>query len=181
MTTIAPRFDAALIEQQIAKVYRPNVGRIVVLIDQDIPNHSGAEIVDVRRDQPSILNDPPPAAAVYAVDQDDVGLPFVERLLELKVKFYPVIAGKPASWAYKDRLAREIIETEIAHQVARGFDKFDFGFGDAENICQALHLTRDVPGAYVEVGCYRGAPDRRHRARRRATPRNQPGCVCPEE
>jgi hypothetical protein len=157
---IASRLDATLIKAEIAKLYRPNVGRIVVLVDQDIDASNGAEIVDVRKKAPSVLNEPRPAAAIYAVHQDDLGLPFIERLVALRVKFYPVFAAEPARWSHKDQVARRAIEAEHAHQTQARFDKFDFGFGDAENICQALHITRNVAGAYVEVGCYRGSSAR---------------------
>lgn len=61
---------------------------------------------------------------------------------------------------HKDYRARSAIESEWSFQREAQFDKFDFGYGDAENICQALQTTRSLAGAYVEVGCFRGSSGR---------------------
>lgn len=153
------RFGVDFIDAAIRRHLHPG-GRLVVLVDQDYKSPEWLEVIDARVHSPAILDRPVPRAAIYAVDQDDIGLPFVQRLVKLNVKFYPVLTGVPAQWSHKDRVAREVIEAEFKHQTEAGFAKFDFGFGDAENICQALHMTRTLPGAYVEVGCYQGSSSR---------------------
>jgi hypothetical protein len=156
---IARRFTTSLIEAEAARLYQKDAGRIGLLVDTEVQAPDGVEVIDVRTAAPSAL-DPSFAFVIHAVDQDDLALPFVARLIELGVKFYPVFFADPARWPHKDRVAREIIEAEIEHQVRENFPKFDCGTGDAENLCQALHLTRDVPGDFVEIGCYRGSSGR---------------------
>jgi hypothetical protein len=53
-----------------------------VLIDQDFTTSLDAEIIDVRKHKPSVLDGAPLAHLIYAVDQDDRGLPFVLWLIE---------------------------------------------------------------------------------------------------
>lgn len=154
------RITTDLIEQDIAKQLAGKVGRRIMLIDQDFTTSLDVEIIDVRKHDPTVLDGAPLTHVIYAVDQDDRGLPFVLWLIERRIKFHPVFEAQPAQWVHKDDRARTTIESEYAHQSEAQFDKFDFGYGDAENICQALQATRSLAGAYVEVGCFRGSSGR---------------------
>ena len=134
---------------------------LVILVDfpfsMDRPN---CEIIDIASsftpEQLAEYNNPS-SQFIYAVDQDDAGTPFVQWLADNSIKFYPVFQASPARYVNKDIRARLAIEEEYIYQTSQQFAKFDFGFGDFENICQALQATRDLDGAYVEVGCFQGS------------------------
>ena len=152
------RFDHANIRQGVEKLLaRWKRGRCVVIVDQDVEPLLNAEIVDIRTQKPDAMLGEPIFCAIYAVDQDDAGLPFINWLIERRIHFIPIIRGEPAEYIHKDGVARRVIEEEYQFQVAARFDKFDFGYQDAENICQAIQATRHLDGSYVEVGCGRGS------------------------
>jgi hypothetical protein len=94
---------------------------------------------------------------LYAVDQDDIGLPYISLITENKGRYMPVDVYENVPYAKKNVDARQALEEEHATQSAEGFDKFDFGPGDFLNIIQAIELTKGLPGVFVEVGCYNGS------------------------
>jgi hypothetical protein len=160
MSIIANRFGPDIIKAEIQRWGA--TGRVAVLVDQDCDlSDLNVEVIDVRSRSPDTLAlgfD----CVFYAVDQDDLGAVFVRWMIEHRVKYIPIWRSTSARYVNKNRLARAVIEAEFDRQTAAGFAKFDAddsypGYGDAENICQALERTRSLPGAYVEVGCYRGS------------------------
>ena len=154
----APRFGLELIDQEIEAHLSKKSGRRIVLTDQNFTTqHQDVEVVDARRTRPEDLAEAPPTHVLYAVDQDDLGLPFILWLVEHNIKFKPIWTALPARWIHKDTRARTTIESEYHFQRSAGFAKFDYGYGDAENICQALGATKELDGAYVEVGCFKGS------------------------
>jgi hypothetical protein len=57
-----------------------------------------------------------------------------------------------------DFTAKKVLLELYWSQIAENFCKFVYGPGaDFMNICQMLERTKHLPGAYVEVGCYRGS------------------------
>lgn len=94
---------------------------------------------------------------IYACEQDDIGLPFVEYIIEQGGVFEPVFCAEPSNYANTNHIAREALEKEFAYQTAHGFAKWDFGCGDFANITQVLEITRLVPGTFVEIGCFNGS------------------------
>jgi hypothetical protein len=159
MALTRPRFTPEHVTNEIEKKLPPGIaGRRIVLIDQDMKiDRNDIEAIDVRSVSPRSLSGSTIVSALYAVDQDDAGLPFINWLIERGVKFMPILAAEPAHWVHKDIDAKTAIDSEHDFQSAEKFDKFDFGYGDAENICQALSATKRVTGALVEVGCFRGS------------------------
>jgi hypothetical protein len=152
------RFDQAVLRREAEKILAiPKNGRCVIIVDQDVEPFVNAEIIDIRADKPETMSGEPIVCAIYAVDQDDAGLPFIHWLIERRIRFIPIWVGEPAQYIHKNSVARQVIEQEFQFQVGAGFNKFDFGYGDMENICQAIQATRHLDGAYVEVGCAHGS------------------------
>lgn len=157
------RVPLDFVESEIERRLVGKDGRKVVLIDQDFASrHKDIEIIDVRTASLDALSRQPPDHVLYAADQDDVGLPFIMWLVERRIKFYPAYTAAAARYVHTDRHARNAIESEYVFQTAAGFAKFDLdeswpGYGDFENICQALRRTKSLPGAFVEVGCLQGS------------------------
>jgi len=152
------RFDQAIIRREVEKILAiPKGGRCIVIVDQDVGPFPNAEIVDIRTAKPDAMSGEPIVCAIYAADQDDAGLPFIYWLIERRIRFIPIWSAEPAHYVHKDSVARRVIEQEFEFQSAAGFAKFDFGYGDMENICQAIQATRHLDGAYVEVGCFHGS------------------------
>lgn len=94
---------------------------------------------------------------VYAVSQDDIGLPYISMLHDLSINYIPVWIADPGYYVKGNLVARIAIEEEFKKQTEQGFAKFDFGPSDFVNIVQALDITENVPGAFVEIGCFRGS------------------------
>lgn len=115
-------------------------------------------VIDARRDPPSILdslgsND----VVVYACTQDDLGLPFIGHLHETGRKYYPVWSAQPGGYVFTNTTVREVLQTEFAFQRSEGFAKWDYGHRDFTTLIQALEITKELTGCYVEAGCYRGS------------------------
>lgn len=138
----------------------PNAGRrkAVVLWDGygDIADyeHINCETEDVSR-----LADFPvdETIFIYACTQDDLGAPFVRAIHQMRGKYRPIRYAEPCLYTNIDTVARRALETELQRQEALGFAKWDFGPHDFIGLLQALNIAKDVEGAYVEVGCYRGS------------------------
>ncbi len=133
---------------------------IVLLIDREIESLSKPFSM-VRCDQRPVDEihkyDIRKTIFVYACDSDSTGLPFVKELVDRKGVFYPLQVYTPSSYANVDDMARNTIESQFLEQTEAGFCKFDFGPGDSLNLIQAISATLNVPGDYLEIGCYRGS------------------------
>lgn len=117
-----------------------------------------ARLIDARSEPVASLDSLDPSdVVIYACTQDDRGLPFVDRLHREGRRYYPAWCAQPGGYAFSNSLARRVLEEEFEHQRTHGFGKWDFGARDFENLIQAIDITRDLPGCYLEVGCYRGS------------------------
>ncbi len=94
---------------------------------------------------------------IYACEQDDIGLPFIDLIIDHGGVFEPVFCAEPSNYANTNHVAREVLEKEFIYQTVNGFAKWDFGYGDFANITQALEVTRAVKGTFVEIGCFNGS------------------------
>lgn len=153
------KIDPGLIQRTAADAERRFPGRkALVLVDQDwgLPE---LEFIDVMQVGPEVLDGFAPSARVYvyACDQDDVALPFIERIVSRGDKFIPAFKGDPAWYANIDHAARRALEDEFVSQTRDGYALFEYGPFDFMNIAQGLHITRKLPGSYVEIGCFRGS------------------------
>ena len=133
---------------------------IVVLSDQEWqPPARAHAVVRCWRDAVSRISEFDAATSVflYACESDDVGLPYVQGIVEHRGLFFPVQVYTPSSYAHVDGGARTVLLAEHARQSQEGIGKFDFGFGDALNLMQAIAVTAHLEGDYLEVGCFRGS------------------------
>jgi Macrocin-O-methyltransferase (TylF) len=97
---------------------------------------------------------------VYACDADDIGLPFISKIVAAKGLFLALGVANPSLYINFNDQARRMLEDEYIAQLNEGFAKWDFGPHDFINIIQAIDITSDLPGDYVEIGCYRGSSSR---------------------
>jgi hypothetical protein len=94
---------------------------------------------------------------IVATEDDDIALPYIQYLIAQKIKFKPVWVSNPHGYISGNSIAKKVLETEYERQKREGFDKWDCGPWDFVNLIQALEATADVPGCYVEVGCFNGS------------------------
>ena len=114
--------------------------------------------IDVRRDSPAVLDSlGDDDVVIYACTQDDLGLPFIAHLHETGRKYFPLWSARPGGYVFTNNTARKVLQTEFAFQKQEGFDKWDFGHRDFSTLIQAIEITKELPGCYLEVGCYRGS------------------------
>lgn len=96
---------------------------------------------------------------IYACENSDNGIPYIQQIIKEKKKFIPVFVGSatPARYLEEDCIAKNVLLDLHTLQNKEGFAKFVYGPGaDLINICQMIERTKHLPGAYVEIGCYRG-------------------------
>lgn len=155
--------NATLVNELIAKL-QIEPQRAVILCDgysqleSMVSDHGVKRIIDVRSASPDeidALDDTD--VLIYACSQDDLGMPFVARLHRQGRKYYPVWNPRPGGYAFANTVARETLEQEFRFQQEHGYGKWDFGYGDFVNLIQAVEMTRQPRGCYLEVGCYRGS------------------------
>jgi hypothetical protein len=72
-------------------------------------------------------------------------------------RYRSLMSAEPIGYIGTNTVARETLECEFAHQQEAGFAKWDFGAGDFIGLIQALEITRELPGVYLEIGCFRGS------------------------
>ncbi|MEX0298212.1 MAG: TylF/MycF/NovP-related O-methyltransferase [Kordiimonas sp.] len=98
---------------------------------------------------------------IYAMDCDDVGAKMVAILEKYGVPFYAARLtplGITAKYYHIRQNVRECLRIEHDDDTA---DKmFHFNEPDFMNIAQAIDITKNVQGAYVEVGTFNGASAR---------------------
>lgn len=101
------------------------------------------------------------AYVIYAMDGDDLGAEMVGHLERFGVPFYAARLtplGRTAKYFHVVTDARECLRLEHDQDEAEGVHHFNEE--DFANIAQVIDLTRDIEGAYVEVGTFNGASAR---------------------
>ncbi|MBC8108702.1 MAG: hypothetical protein H7Z14_19115 [Anaerolineae bacterium] len=96
-------------------------------------------------------------AFVYACSNHFNGRDFVKRLLERHGPFIPVWTFGPALYVDHNKIAHQVLENEWHSHREEGYAKWDSGAGDFINLCQALEITRNLAGVFLEIGCFRGS------------------------
>ncbi len=154
-----PRFDAESIDQMVrwADSRFPDADRFL-LTDQEpgaIPyrfDRQGVRTLATAADAPPSLR-PRVFYCVFACDEH-LALALGEiQQLENAYYYTPKSYLPTARVFHRDPAAREVLLA-----LAPPDDEVDtWDLADYENIIQALAQTRDLPGAYVEIGVYRGA------------------------
>jgi len=143
----------------LAREKWPNLN-IVLLIDREIaPQFAPYSVIrcDEKPAQEIHKYDARKYIFIYACDSDSIGLPFIKEVVARQGTFFPIQVYTPSSYANVNDMAMKVVESEFETQVKAGFCKFDFGPGDSLNLIQAISVTSNVAGNYVEVGCYRGS------------------------
>jgi hypothetical protein len=157
-TLFAPKFSTDDIAREISRI-TTSQAPVCVLTDGYVAPAPGAgRIIDCRTDRCEDLAAlPAETLFFYACDSDEIGIPWVRTLIQQRRRFYPVRAYSPSTYAHVNDVARRTLEAEFVEQTAGGYAKWDFGPGDFLNIVQAIDLTANIEGDYVEIGCYRGS------------------------
>ncbi|NJM55959.1 MAG: hypothetical protein HC841_08780 [Verrucomicrobiae bacterium] len=121
-----------------------------LLTDRD--DLGGKFDIPVSREIPDDVS--PDARVLYicAFDSDEKLVPVIERILAMKhARFVtPVVAFPPARYFHRNDLAREVLLEEKQLPLGR------FNLEGFENIIQALDMTREMSGDYVEIGVFQG-------------------------
>lgn len=160
VTLFLPKFSAGDVAWMVSSVrQRVSPGRIWILWDGyvELPRDM-EDVIDCRSGDTVLVETVKREDVfVYACDSDEIGLPWIRAIVKAGGRFYPVAAYRPSTYANVNDRARRTLEAEWKLQREERFDKWDFGPSDFLNIVQAIDLTARAPGAYVEVGCFRGS------------------------
>lgn len=154
-----PRFDAEVIDQMVQWAHQrfPDADRYLLtdLAATAIPyrfDRLGVTAIADPQDAPA-SHRPRVFFCVYACDDALAGTLGVIQELDNAFYYTPKAYLPTARVFHRDPLARAVLE-----ELAPPDDDVDtWDLADHENIIQALSQTRDLPGAYVEIGVYRGA------------------------
>ena len=130
---------------------------IVVLTDDPKQNFEGLRVVDYSAGETFDFDacDMDSTIFIYAFNFDSTGKPVAMEIIRRRGKFAPIRQVHPTARIYHvDERIRSAFTAEFDHQQEAGFSKWN---SDFDNIAQALILTRNLPGAYVEVGAFQGS------------------------
>ena len=92
---------------------------------------------------------------VYACSWHTNGSRFIRSIMRHTGRFIPVWHGTPSPYADFNATLRKVLTFEWTRQTAENYAKWDLG--DFMDLCQAIEITRKVPGAFLEIGCHNGS------------------------
>jgi len=148
-----------LVTQAILRAGKALAGRRPIVLWDGYGQIGDVAYIACATEKPSAVDAYPvdETVFIYACTQDDIGGPFIRRVIARGGKFLPIRVHDPALYINIDTVARTALEYELAHQVQEGFAKWDHGAHDFVNLIQALAVTQKLPGDYVEIGCFQGS------------------------
>lgn len=160
----ASRIDDALIAfglERLAKFW-PDADTVVLTDQANAMAAFGGRAVVVYEDAAQIAraidaHDPHCEHRIFflAFDSDENALATVRAIKARGARWFPIKKGVIAKYWHLHNRVRDVLRTELAEQEAAGFAKWDDD--DFANLLQAIDITREVPGAFVEVGAFRGS------------------------
>jgi hypothetical protein len=158
------RYDRRVLVEHFGLIRSRHPGaKVYVLADVDVPE-LGAPWVDCRKVDfcGSFPASDIPGSVFYCIfDSDERAASIIGFIIDRGGIFYPPpIVCPPASYFHFHDNARGVLKQELEDQQREGFDKWDCGPGDMINLVQCIDLTREVEGAFVEIGTYRGSSAR---------------------
>lgn len=155
------KFSSADIDQTLAIIKNKwPEKRILLLVDKSIDTTMWPyQSIVCSVDAIGIIKDVGVNEAIflYACNDDDIGLPYIKEITMSGGLYYPVQIYTPSNYSHVDSVAKKVLQSQVLVQESQGFDKFDFGLGDALNITQAISITEKLSGDYLEIGCFRGS------------------------
>ncbi len=149
-----PRWTDADVAEACERAAARSADRqVVVVADRPVAAPAGAIVAAAVEDAP-----PGPAIFVCAFDCDAALVAALRAVRDRGDPFcQPLVTHPPARYAHRDPVARRVLLEEGAIDwAARGLQQRKFDLDDFEMLMQTLAITRDVPGAYVEIGVFQG-------------------------
>ncbi len=150
---LSPRFNSKHLFKNIPIQLLPNnYKKIYILTDQPLHGtdiKGGIVISSVKALTPSEIKDA--LFYVYFLCDSDA-LPEIRRILENDGKFIPHLNYDKNEYRFVNRLALNALSktVEKVHRISH-FDMIIH-----ENICEALDITKNLNGDFVEIGVYKG-------------------------
>jgi len=92
---------------------------------------------------------------VYACQFDDIGYPFALQICKNGGKIHPAWCFIPSLYFHLNNKAYLAFKDELIRQCEGDYAKWNTP--DFSNLVQALDMTSDLSGCYLEIGCYRGS------------------------
>jgi hypothetical protein len=95
-------------------------------------------------------------AVILGLTSDQDAVENIQLMMKLgNVAYFPLHCASPiVHYFHQNNIARQALDACYTDMI----EKYDVP--DCENIIQALEETRDLPGAYVEIGVYKGSSAR---------------------
>src|SRR5688572_13702265 len=158
------RYDPVLLQQHLAFIQaRHPEARFFVLADMPVENLR-LDVFDCRRNRffQDFQKENISGSVFYCIfDSDELAAKILGLIADAGGIFYaPPVAFPVASYFHFHDVARNVLRNELEDQTREGFAKWDCGPGDMINLIQCIDLTRDLDGAFVEVGTFRGSSGR---------------------
>lgn len=145
---LARRIDDQVIQNALIKAKEKFVGLDgIILSDVKRPN-----VHVVRKPQDVPEGD---EFCLLAFEQDDLCSDIIAELNSRNRKWFPCLQLRPVAEYWRtNRRARRALRMEYDEQAKVSLHRWDTG--DYVEIVQALERTRNIAGAYVEVGVFKG-------------------------
>jgi hypothetical protein len=151
-TYIQKRITESSLQENIDILKLKHQGDIFVLTDVDyLPNNY--KKIDIENLASFHGRD---VLFILAYNYDFLAIKAIQELNKLNLKFYSLPQSFPvARYFHTDKIAFKTLISEMSNNHKEYFVPTDF-----ENIFQALCITKNLAGDYVEIGVYQGASAR---------------------
>lgn len=149
------------IEETLQFIRDRFAGREIIVLSDGLTDLTPLDVLDYSQmtldDVP--LGDVENYVFCLAFDDDSLGIKAARDVTRRGGIYFPIRQGNPtAKYWHFNRTCRDVFAAEMADQMAEGFNKWDDQ--DFSNLVQALETTRNLPGVYIEMGCFRGSSGR---------------------
>jgi hypothetical protein len=150
---LSPRFNPNQLFKNIPIQFLPdNYKKIYILTDQPIHGSdiNGATLISsVQTLTPAEIKDA--LFYVYFLCDSDA-LPQIRKILESNGKFIPHLNYDKNEYRFVNRLALNALKKTI--KKIQRISHFDIVIH--QNICEALNITKNINGDFIEIGVYKG-------------------------
>jgi hypothetical protein len=169
-----PKVSSAAFFQELTRLVallleNPKIELILIVVDAHYIERTGGRPLELALCEiatPQQINAdflarfaPRRTHVLYGVECNSDGLPAIAQIVAAGFKFSPFGGAPVGAYAYENGGALATVERQFLHQQMAGYAKFEDpgSCDDFLNLCQALETTRRIPGAVVEIGCFRGS------------------------
>ena len=148
------RFTPDMIRQQAMELKLKNPDKNICILTDGWVAYRGPSVLTYPDCRDDIAAHAADSVFLLTMDNDEIAERAVRDVVAAGGKYVPIVVGL-ASYHHHNLVWRAAAHEESMYQRDHDFTYWDMG--DFDNLAQAIEITKDVRGSYVEVGTFRGS------------------------